>query len=167
MGKESHEMKIVLLSDHRSKIEQIAEWYFDEWLGANSSAKVENVAESIRTKLGSQETIPLFYIALDEDELAGVIELKFRENKSYPEYEHWLGGLYVKAEYRGKGVGTMLVRKVKAHAQRSKLPRLYLQCEEKLIGMYVDLGFKALHSARHGDTAVTILVWDESQQMRT
>ncbi len=156
-------MEIVLLSDHRDKVMQIAEWYFDEWVGPSSSATVENVAESIRAKLASGESIPLFYIALDEDFLVGVVELKYREHKDYPAYEHWLGGLYVRPEYRGKGVGRMLVEKVKAHAKKSKLPRLYLQCEEKLINMYVGFGFTVLHCAGHGDTAVTILSWDEPQ----
>ncbi|MGP8305329.1 hypothetical protein [Vibrio sp. YIC-376] len=48
-----------------------------------------NGGEDIALK-ASNTGIPLSIVAHKNGNLIGTLELKFRENKNYPEYEHWL-----------------------------------------------------------------------------
>src|SRR5205823_6396754 len=48
-------------------------------------------------------------VALDGGELVGTIALREQAIESHPEYQPWLGGLYVAEPRRRRGVGTALV----------------------------------------------------------
>ncbi len=93
-------MRFALLADHSNTIPLIASWYFDEWghLGRFTSRKeLENRLQDALNR----EEIPLMILAFDNDDLAGVAELKYHEMDIYPDKDHWLGGIYVPAQHRG------------------------------------------------------------------
>ena len=96
----------------------------------------------------------------EEDELAAVLELKYREHRNYPEYEHWIGGVFVVPEHRDKGFAAALIRKAKAHARDLGVPTLYLQCEKHNDGLYLKQGFRPLHAAVHHGVENTIFQFE-------
>ena len=153
-------MEISFLSEYPESTAEIAQWYYDEWAGPNPTTTVEQIALNIKKKAESNYQIPLSFVAHNDNALIGVVELKFRENKNHPEYEHWLGGLFVKPECRGSGVCSSLINRVKQHSVLLELEKLYLQCEENLVPMYRKYTFRELHKAKHRDFETTIMCWD-------
>jgi len=138
-------MKIYSLSESQQYIEEIAGWYHREWFDGDTAVTKDEISRSIKKKVDFQCSFSGFYVAVDADSLVGVVEFKFRENISYPEYVHWLGGLYVKHENRGEGIASELLSLAKNHAVKQGVAKLYLQCETNLISLYEKHGFRVLH----------------------
>lgn len=153
-------MKISYLADCHYEADKIAQWYFDEWAHTVPGITVEDVREKVYRKALSRHDFPLIIVVHSGNELVAAAELKFRENKQYPEYEHWLGGVFVPENERGKGYSTLLIDKAKRHVRQLNIDTLYLQCEEKNINLYLKHGFRVLHSATHNGVQTTIMGWD-------
>lgn len=132
-------MKVSRLKENSSEIETIASWYFNEWDSKDPNAKLESVIEKI--SLGSNRN---FFVAHIKEELVGAGEIKFRVYKEYPDYEHWMDGIYVSDKHRGKGVSTALIEFAKSIALEQQIPALYLRCEEHLVKLYKAHGFNVV-----------------------
>lgn len=152
-------MRVSFLVNHPHYVNQIAQWYFDEWACMSSTATVEKVAKDVSAKAKSTHDFPLAFIVHDMDTLYGVAELKIRENKNYPQYEHWLGGVFVAPENRGEGIAGLLIKSAQDHASVIGVEELYLQCETHNITLYKKYGFQALHEADYGAESITIMSW--------
>ncbi|GLR04386.1 N-acetyltransferase [Vibrio hyugaensis] len=153
-------MKISLLADFPHEAPNIAKWYYDEWASMAPDFTEAMVLEKVIEKSVNRNEIPLSLVAHIDKELVGVIELKFRENKHYPEYEHWVGGVYTHPGHRGKGVAHSLLNSAKEKAISLGVKQLYLQCESFNVELYLHHGFKVLHEAKHHEIETTIMVWE-------
>lgn len=151
-------MEIKSLSNNVGLISQVAGWYYDEWFESFSDISKRDLEKAITDKVTSGSTIPHFYIMLEGEELIGVVELKFRENRNHPQYVHWLGGLYVHSNYRHQRVASRLIEHVLLEASKLGVSELYLQCEKPLVRFYENHGFVHLHSSRHRDIETEIMV---------
>ena len=152
-------MEVSFLADNPHESIKIAQWYFDEWACTVPNVTLDMVHEKVLDRSKSKLEIPLIVTVHDEQELVGAAELKYRENKHYPEYEHWVGGVYVKPTHRGKGYSSALISKAKEHANKLGIKSLYLQCKDHNIGLYVKHGFQALHETEHNSVKRTIMVY--------
>ncbi|MEK1964816.1 hypothetical protein WOB62_23510 [Vibrio parahaemolyticus] len=81
-------MEISLLADHPHEAPKIAKWYYDEWARIAPNVTEEMVLEKVIEKSVNREAVPLSLVAHIDGELVGVLELKIRENRNYPEYEN-------------------------------------------------------------------------------
>ena len=151
-------MEISLLADNPQESKVIAQWYYDEWAGIAPDMTIGQVHEKV-AKAINRDQVPLTVLAHQNNELVGVAELKFRENKNHPEYEHWLGGIFVNPDYRGQGISNLLIKKVKEHAIRLGVECLHLQCESHNVALYKKHGFNVLHEANHCQIKVAIMRW--------
>ncbi|EOW9664334.1 GNAT family N-acetyltransferase [Vibrio parahaemolyticus] len=152
-------MEITLLADHPHEANKIAQWYYNEWAHTAQNVTEEMVREKVAEKSINRNEIPLAIVIHDNNELVGVAELKYRENRNYPEYEHWLGGVFVNPPNRGNGISNLLVSEAKGKAVSLGIKQLYLQCESHNVALYKKHGFKELHQASHHDISTTIMVW--------
>src|SRR5687768_11519686 len=99
-----------LLAQRKHHLPQLAQWYFDEWGDLTQATSVQTVESRLQEYLNSDK-IPLIIIATNAGELAGAVQLKFREMTIYPDKEHWIGGVYVAEKFRGNKLATILVDK--------------------------------------------------------
>ncbi|MGY3571888.1 GNAT family N-acetyltransferase [Vibrio paucivorans] len=152
-------MDITYLAQHPHECEKIARWYFDEWGYTVPNITIDRVLEKVTQKAQNVEAFPLALVAHDDQQLVAVAELKIREHVDYPEYEHWLGGVYVAEQGRGKGYAAALIEKAKQHVRQLGIERLYLQCEQHNIDLYKKYGFTILHNAIHNGVETQIMVW--------
>ena len=152
-------MEITLLADHPHEAKKIALWYYSEWAHVFSNITVNMVLDKVVEKSVNRTAIPLAIVAHDNSELVGVVELKYRENANYPQYEHWLGGVFVDPLSRGHGIGGLLISEAKSTAVSLGVQQLYLQCETHNIALYKKHGFEELHQANHHDISTTIMRW--------
>ncbi|EHR1015856.1 GNAT family N-acetyltransferase [Vibrio parahaemolyticus] len=153
-------MEISLLADYPHKAPKIAKWYYDEWARMAPDVTEAMVLEKVIEKSVNRNEFPLSLVAHIDGELVGVLELKIRENKHYPEYEHWVGGVFTHKNHRHKGIARKLLDSAKDKATTLGVKKLYLQCESFNIQLYLNHGFKVLHQARHHEIETTIMVWE-------
>jgi GNAT superfamily N-acetyltransferase len=149
-------MNFKLLADSEDAIPTIARWYFDEWGHLDEGSSVEK----FRYKLGkalNRDRVPLVVLAVESDVIIGVTELKFREMDIYPEKEHWLGGVFVPSEHRGRGIASSIVSKASEIAKSFGIATLYLQTERLSGGLYACLGWRGLERVSYKGREVLVM----------
>ena len=157
-------MKISYLINTSDDLKVISRWYFDEWGHLNPSNSEEKIYERLSSKFDKEDEFLCFVVIHEKELLVAVADLKYREHKDYPEYEHWIGGVYVKPECRGKGYASALVEKAKEHVVNLSISELYLQCEDHNEELYLKHGFKPLHTAIHSGVKTRILKFKSNPQ---
>lgn len=152
-------MELLLLADAPSAAGVVASWYFDEWCRDTGRCTQEQVLAKV-TAATQVDRAPLMVLARQAGEWVGAAELKIREMAMFPEYEHWLGGVYVVEKARGQGVASLLVTEILSRARRAGISKLYLQTENLTGGVYCRHGFKALEEVHYKGLHVLVMVAD-------
>ena len=84
--------------------------------------------EKMAARLGEASTadaVPLCLIALNGDEVLGAINLVDNDDDDRTDWRPWLAGMVVAARYRGRGIGSQLVRALLVEAKRLNFDRVY------------------------------------------
>ena len=113
------------LADHPNAVPVLAQWLFEEWGHRSPDGSVEGMAGTLRERL-RRDKLPLALVALQEGEPVGTVSLKIREVEIRPQYEHWLGSLFVSEPHRREGIGSLLVGAAADEARRLEVSELYL-----------------------------------------
>ena len=142
------DMHFTLLADRPEAIPQIAAWYFDQWGYLWNDTGLGDVESRLQGSLNQAE-LPLLILAIENEEIIGVAELTIREMDIYPEKEHWLGGVYVPEESRGKGIGSELSQQVLQTARSLGISTLFLQTEMLDGGLYASLGWATVEQVNY------------------
>jgi len=151
-----HDMDLVLLADREEAIPKVATWYFNEWGYLGKDSDSERVAEKLKHFL-NRDKIPLMIVAVKDQEVIGAAQLKYREMDIYPEKEYWIGGVYVVAAHRDKGIGTQLVGKIIEIAQSLAVTKLHLQTERLDGGYYSRLGWVPVEQVNYHGLDVLVM----------
>jgi len=117
---------------------------------------VDKVTERLHDYLNTDK-IPLIVLAVEEDEILGAAQLKYREMDIYPEKEHWLGGVYVSEKHRGNKIAEIIIGKVVSVAKKLKVNNLYLQTENLNGGLYRRLGWQLLEQVKYRGLDVLVM----------
>ncbi|ENY72203.1 N-acetyltransferase GCN5 [Aeromonas diversa CDC 2478-85] len=150
-------MKLELLADNLNALDTVAKWYFDEWISAIPGVTIDRVKNKL-SKSVNRESAPLLVIAKKDNELLGAAELKIREMDIYPEYEFWLGGVYVDEGSRGNGIGRALTENIIQRAKKIGIKKLYLQTEALSGGLYSSCGFMPIEQVEYKGHNVLVMV---------
>ena len=146
------------LADRVDAIPVISEWYFDQWGDLEPGRSIEHMRAKIEGYLNREE-IPFMIVASQNENLVAVAQLKFREMEElFPDKEHWLGGVYVAAGYRGQGYAAQIVERIVEMAPSYGVETLYLQTEAPDGGLYARLGWAPL--TRVTNRGVDVLVME-------
>lgn len=151
-------MKIQQLSKYPDFLPVIADWYYGEWGYLNPNAKQADIVKSLQCYL-QDDGLPQALVALDQETPIGVAEIKYRELSLYPQYEHWLGGVFVKQERRKKSVGFELVKQALTLARAHNVAELYLQTLRLDGGLYCKLGWQAVEEFQHKGYTKLLMVY--------
>ncbi len=149
-------MQLKYLAHHKSLLPTVAKWYFEEWGYLDAAKTLEKSVQNLQIYLNTDK-IPLMLLAIGEGELMGVAQLKFHEMSIYPTKTHWLGGVYVAEEYRGKGVARQIILKLIAIAKNLNVKTLYLQTERLDGGLYGRMGWKAIEQVNYNGVDVLVM----------
>lgn len=152
-------MHFALLADHPEAIPQIAAWYFDQWGRLGKFSSPGELEDYLQGSLNRDE-IPLLVLALENEEITGVAELKYHEMDIYPEKEHWLGGIYVPAKHRGKRIASQLVQHALLTARALGISKLHLQTEQLDGGLYASLGWVPVDQVTYRGVDVLVMERD-------
>jgi predicted N-acetyltransferase YhbS len=72
------------------------------------------------------DRVPLCLVALHQGEPIGVVNLVDNDDEDHTDWHPWLAGMVVAEPWRGRGVGSALVRSLLGHARRLGFERVYL-----------------------------------------
>jgi predicted N-acetyltransferase YhbS len=118
-------IKIAHLYEHPDFVPVVARWIHEEWWKDEPGHTVQTMAARLRLA-STRDSIPLSLIALADDRPAGTVNLVESDDDSLPHLSPWLAAMLVAPEYRGLGIGEMLVRSLLAEAGRLGFEELYL-----------------------------------------
>ncbi|MFL6957024.1 GNAT family N-acetyltransferase [Nocardiopsis yanglingensis] len=136
--------------------QQLARWYHAEW-GRDAGLSLEQELERLNPPQDA-EGFPHLIAAFDDGQVVGAVQLKRREMQAFPQYEHWLGSVFVADSHRGRGLAGGLVEQAAAQAVRMGVTDLYLQTEALDGGLYARLGWKPLQEIDNRHYRVLVMV---------
>lgn len=149
-------MEFYYLKDKPEFITQIADWYFEQWGYLMVTPSVEIIKHKLQAQLNSNK-LPLMLLLVENEQLLGVSQLKFREMDIYPDKEHWLGGVYICNRQRGKGLAKKMIIKAKDIASSLNVKTLYLQTINLSGGIYSQLGWQAIEQTTDKGEEVLVM----------
>jgi GNAT superfamily N-acetyltransferase len=137
--------QIVSLRDQPQHLLTVAEWIHRQWW-SETDTPIESIARWLNTHLG-ESGFPATLIVVSDGEVAGSVSLHETEAEDRPGHRPYLGALFVKPGYRGRGLGQALVRAVEAHAGQLGHTVIYLNAADALAGLYEKLGWQIVERA--------------------
>lgn len=148
-------MQIEYLADHPQHVEALARLHFAEWGDLNPGQTLAMRIASTRKACG-RGGVPSTVVALDGGVLVGSAALVERDMHDRPDLTPWLAGVYVRPEYRRRGVASALVRRVEADAAAAGIHVLYLYTPDA-DGLYARLGWSELERRRYRNIDAIIM----------
>ena len=119
-------IKIKLLAEFPNYIPDLAKIWCDtlgkKWSSPPSEAEIQ---DRFKAHLNT-ETLPLAYVALDDNKAIGMCCIRMEDGGTRPDLFPWLGGLCVEESYRKRGIGKLLITTAKIKARRMGFKKLYL-----------------------------------------
>ena len=152
------QVSLGLLADHHGAIRTVSQWLVDEWGADKSPAAVDELADSLRSRL-NRDRVPLQLVALFEQRVVGIAMLKKHELRAvHPELTNWLGSVFVDPVFRGKRIASLLAEKIEELARDLDIRVLHLQTEVLSAGLYTKLGWKPSHVVEYDGLQRLIMV---------
>jgi len=152
---------IEYLADHPEVIPTLAQWQHAEW----GHIRPGDTVEARRARIESwsnRDRIPLAVVALEDGEVLGSGSLIAYDMETRMELTPWLAAVFVGEQYRRKGIGAALVRRIMDEAGRLDIPLLYLYTvhSEKF---YAALGWTLLEHSSYREQKVAIMTYAPAQ----
>lgn len=149
-------MKITYLANHLQHVATVARWVMDEWGHDSPSMTLESLEERFRANL-NRDTIPLTLLAIDEDRPLGTASLVFYDMKDRQDLSPWLAAVYVLPEYRGRGIGSKLVKSIELLSATFEVEKLYLFTPDRE-SFYARMNWTVLERTRYREKDVVIMM---------
>jgi predicted N-acetyltransferase YhbS len=117
--------------------EAVARLIHHEFWTTVPGASVERMAQRL-LQADRADAVPLCLVAVQGEQLLGVVNLVDNDDDDHPEWRPWLAGMVVAEAWRGQGVGSALVRALCAQAWAQGFERVYFGTDGP--GFYLRLG---------------------------
>ncbi len=140
---------IGLLADHLEAIPTLAAWFRAQWPDYYAGRSQAEMEQGFLSE-ASRDRLPIRLVAFESGELAGTIVLREDGTASLPGFQPELGGLYVVASQRGRGLATELIRAGVDLARERGVPAVYATTLAAR-GILERLGWEVVQTVTHGD----------------
>ena len=134
--------QLVTLREQPQHLAIVAAWIHRQWW-SGTDTPVEAIEGWLGTHLG-EAGLPSTFLIVSEGEPMGSVSLHDSEAAEHPDYQPYLGALFVKPDSRGRGFGVALVRAVEAHASQLGHAALYLNAADAMAPFYEALGWRVI-----------------------
>jgi len=137
-------------------IEPLTRALYQEWHDFAPWSSLEKIRVYYRKCLDG-DGLPLAFAAVSEDgQLLGSAALKRFDMEEFPQYEYWLGDVFVLPEARGRGVGARLIEYALQQAREMALPELYLYTPD-VQAVYAKYGWREIGTYWHNGETVSVM----------
>lgn len=147
--------QIVALDPGSPNAQRYAHWIEDEWVREPICDWLES-----GTALGTfgDVTIPIVCAAVTpDDELLAAASIVLDEMLDRPQWNPWLGLVYVAEPYRSHGIGRAIVAGLIDAADAAGIAEVYLFCPPRLEAFYREFGFEPIETREYdGVYAITL-----------
>ncbi|MFZ1221195.1 MAG: GNAT family N-acetyltransferase [Chthoniobacterales bacterium] len=150
-------MRTEYLADYPEALPILAEWLHREWGHLRAGDSLEKRKARLEGYC-NRDRIPLTVVALDGPEVLGSASLVLHDMETRMELTPWLAGVFVGEQYRRRGIGAELVRRIMVEAGRLKVPLLYLYTVQSE-NFYAALGWKLMERTSYRDQDVVIMIY--------
>ena len=150
-------MTIEYLADYLEAVPTLAQWQHVEWGHTRPGDTVEKRAARLRAWT-NRDRIPLTVVAHEAGEVFGSASLIAHDMETRMELTPWLAGVFVGEQYRRRGLGAQLVRRIMAEAGKLKIPLLYLYTVHSE-HFYAALGWTLQERTLYRDYPVVIMTY--------
>jgi GNAT superfamily N-acetyltransferase len=148
------------LANHPKLGHELARLSWAEWrpIYQARGQTFEHALKNYRDRTNT-DCLPLALVALHSGELVGTVSLKFNDLDTRPDIDPWLGALLVLPSWRGRGAGSLLMRRAVEEAARLRIPTLFLwtSSAERL---YLKLGWRAIERTDYCGKNIVIMQID-------
>ena len=100
---------IDLLAEHLESIPTLTDWFRAQWPDYYATRTTADIAQDFADE-ANRDRLPVRLVAFVDETLAGTVVLRDEAISSLPGYHPGLGGLLVAEQFRGRGIGTELVK---------------------------------------------------------
>jgi len=150
-------MTIEYLADHPEVLPTLARWQHAEWGHIRPGDTAEKRAARLQG-WSHCDRIPLTVVALEAGEVLGSASLIFHDMETRMELSPWLAGVFVGEQYRRRGIGAQLVRRIMIEAGKLKGPLLYLYTVHSE-RFYAALGWTLMERTSYRDQKIVIMTY--------
>lgn len=150
-------MKITVdyLKNYPHLVPEISEYFYKEWGYLCPDRDLQGFEHSIRERL-NVDHIPLALVATGNSIFYGTVCLKEFDLYTRKELSPWLAGLYVKAEFRKRGIGRLLIESITGLAGQMGINELFLYTPNAE-NYYQRLGWSTICHEQYQGTDVSIM----------
>lgn len=142
-------IEIAFLADHLETIPTLSQWFQAQWPDYYADRTLADIAQDF-VEDANRSGLDVRLVAFADGELAGTITLREEATWDMPEYRPGLGGLFVPEQYRGRGIGTELVKVGMEVAQEQGYEMVYATTIAAR-GILERLGWKLVQVVLHND----------------
>lgn len=136
------EINIVALSDYPEYVAPLVDMLNKEWGALSAWSDPVALKAAFESRLQT-DTAPLSLVALEAKKLLGSVSITRDELPLHPDKRFWVGDVIVAADQRGKGIGTLMMQAIVAHAAKIGIGDLYLYTPDQE-QYYSKLGWRTI-----------------------
>lgn len=149
--------RIVPLAEEHTGI--LAQALYREWHDFAPWSSVDKIHAYYRECLTGAD-LPVAFAVVDKTgALLASAALKRHDMESFPQYEYWLGDVFVLPEYRGMGLGKLLVQYCIDQAKGLGIKQLYLYTPD-VQKVYEAFGWYEIKQHWHNGETVSVMCLD-------
>jgi GNAT superfamily N-acetyltransferase len=144
--------RIILLKDASDYAPILAYWAYGEWY-VNRSFDFNLLIKAYQDRIDDSK-LPVSLVAIENGIPVGMVSLKENDVWSRKDLNPWLNSLYVVPEFRNRGIGKLLIEKVKKKAMDLNISRLFLFADADNIYLnnyYNNIGWTFLKDEKGND----------------
>ena len=145
-------VRIEELADHPDLVETLARWHWAAW---GQPGALPHWIETLRGRV-HRDRIPTTFVAMAGDEPIGSVSIVERDMSTHPDLGPWLAAVYVAPAFRGRSVGSELVRQAVRRAAELGAARVYLYTDDAA-GFYERLGWSTVAEEEYEGHRVAIM----------
>lgn len=147
--------RLARLAPDSPHVATLAGWARAEWGHLNPGREAASAVAAFREHCGPAG-VPSVFAALAGERPVGMASLVVDDMSDRPELTPWLASVYVRPEWRGRGLASTLVRRVEDEARAHGVERLYLYTPDQQ-ARYRRLGWRDREARDYRGEAVTLM----------
>lgn len=141
-GDDDMQIELKQLSQCPQHLLAVGTWIYEQWWKRPNNS-VEVVLRLLEAHT-EKDKVPFTVVALAEGTPAGSCCVIENDCVHRPQYAPWVAAVYVKPEFRGRGVASSLLQEAARIAARVPLKGLYIDCLAKTARVYEKNGWSIL-----------------------